>query len=83
MAKVSITISDQLLDQAQRADLDISAVAARALLEEVDRQARLAQFDAYLTHLDAVHGPAQESQVLAAEAWADQAIGPRPLRTGW
>ena len=74
MARVNITIPDELLDQARTAGLNVSRLAAAALAEELDRLAKLAELDAYLGELDAELGPVPQHELRAAREWADAAL---------
>ncbi len=74
MARVNITVPDELLDMARAAGLNISRLAAAALAEELDRRAKLAELDAYLAELDGEFGPVPEPELAAAREWADQAL---------
>ncbi len=72
MARVNITVPDELLSQARAAGLNVSRLAASAVAEELDRLAKIAELDAYLAELDAELGPLGEQEVVAAREWADQ-----------
>lgn len=76
MARVNITVPDAVLDRARAAGLNISALAGRALRDEIDRRAKIAALDTYLAELDAELGPIPEAERAAAREWADQAFGP-------
>jgi post-segregation antitoxin (ccd killing protein) len=85
MARVNITVPDELLDQARAAGLNVSRLAAAALTEEIDRRAKLAELDAYLSALDAELGPVPEQELDAARQWADAVLPadrPAPSRSG-
>lgn len=75
MARVNITMPDDLYDQAKRAGLNVSQLAQRAVAEELGRMAKIAELDAYLAELEAELGPTSESERAEAEAWADNALG--------
>ena len=77
MARVNITVPDELLDQARQAGLNVSRLAAAALTEELDRRAKNAELDAYLTELEAELGPISAEEMAAARDWADQTL-PNP-----
>jgi hypothetical protein len=79
MARVNITIPDDLLHQARAAGLNVSRVSALALAEELDRCAKIAALDRYLRELDAELGPIPEDEQLAAQEWADRVLGEAPL----
>jgi post-segregation antitoxin (ccd killing protein) len=72
MARVNITVPDELLAQARAAGLNVSRLAASAVAEELDRLAKIAALDSYLAELDAELGPLGDGEVAAARAWADQ-----------
>jgi len=85
MARVNITVPDELLDQARAAGLNVSRLAATALAEEIDRRAKIAQLDAYLAALEAELGPVPEQELDAAREWADAVLPadrPTPSRSG-
>jgi post-segregation antitoxin (ccd killing protein) len=72
MARVNITIPDELLSQARAAGLNVSRLAASAVAEELDRLAKIAELDAYLAELDAELGPLGDQELATAREWADQ-----------
>jgi hypothetical protein len=75
MARVNVTIPDDVLERARAAGLNVSAVAASALREELDRRAAIAALDSYLRELDLAMGPVSADDETAARDWADQALG--------
>lgn len=75
VARVTITIPDELLARTRAAGLNVSRVAASALSEELDRRAKIAALDSYLRELDAALGPLSAGDEAAARAWADRAFG--------
>ena len=82
MARVNITIPDELLEHARAAGLNVSRLAAAALAEELDRRAKIAALDAYLAELDAELGPVPQAESAAAAAWADRLTRrPAPKRS--
>jgi predicted transcriptional regulator len=82
MARVNITVPDELLDLARAAGLNVSRVAAAALAEELDRLAKIAELDAYLADLEAELGPPSPQELEAARKWADQMLPAEPTGTG-
>jgi post-segregation antitoxin (ccd killing protein) len=78
MARVNITVPDELLDHARAAGLNVSRLAAAALVEELDRRAKVAALDAYLAEQEAEFGPAPASDLEAAAEWADRLETSRP-----
>src|SRR5215470_8205362 len=71
MARVNITLPDDLLSQARAAGLNVSRLAAAALAEELDRRAKINELDAYLADLDHELGPVPQHELKAAREWAD------------
>jgi hypothetical protein len=80
MARVNITVPDELLGQARAAGLNVSRLAAAALAEELDRRAKIAELDVYLAEMDAEFGPVPAEELAAAAQWADR-IAPAPAPT--
>jgi hypothetical protein len=78
MARVNITVPDELLEHARVAGLNVSRVAAAALAEELDRLAKIAALDAYLAEMDAELGPVPEADRQEAAIWADGLEASRP-----
>jgi len=70
MARVNITVPDDVLDRARAERLNVSRVAAAALSEELDRRARVAALDVYLRELETELGPVPPREQVAAEKWA-------------
>ena len=74
MARVNITVPDDLLGRAKAAGLNVSRLAAAALAAELERRAKVAELDAYLADLDAEFGPIPQQESIAAREWADQVL---------
>ena len=72
MARVNISLPDELYDEARRARLNVSRVAAAALAAELNRQAKADALGAYLAQLDAELGPVTAADQARAEEWASQ-----------
>ncbi len=82
MARVNITMPDDLVIQARNARLNLSQVAQRAVAAELDRLSKIAELDTYLAELDADLGPVSDEERAEARTWADQALGsPRRRRS--
>jgi post-segregation antitoxin (ccd killing protein) len=79
MARVNITLPDDLLNQARAAGLNVSRLAAAALAEELDRRTKINQLDAYLADLDSELGPVPQHELRAAREWAEAVL---PARRG-
>lgn len=75
MARVNITMPDELHALAKRAGLNISQVAQQAVAAELARQAKVAELDAYLAELDAEMGPISDRDRAEAKEWADKVLG--------
>jgi post-segregation antitoxin (ccd killing protein) len=80
MARRNISLPDDLDEQARRARLNVSALAQRAVADELDRRRRMAALDAWLDELDAAHGAPSAKAKAKAKAWLDSAsaVQPRP-----
>lgn len=78
MARVNITIPDELLEHARAAGLNVSRLAAAALAEELDRRAKIAALDAYLAEMDAEFGPVPDADLHDAAAWVDGLVTSPP-----
>lgn len=74
MARVNITVPEDLLARARAAGLNVSRTAARALDEELDRRAKVEALDAYLGELDAQLGPIPPEEEEEAARWVDRII---------
>ncbi|MGH9127045.1 MAG: type II toxin-antitoxin system CcdA family antitoxin [Acidimicrobiales bacterium] len=70
MARRNISLPDALDEQARSARLNVSALAQRAVADELDRLARMSQLDAWLDELDGKDGPPSSVEIAEAEAWA-------------
>ena len=57
MARVNITVPDELYDEARSAGLNVSRVAQDAIRAELARLGKVAELDAYLAELEAELGP--------------------------
>ncbi|MHB8463794.1 MAG: type II toxin-antitoxin system CcdA family antitoxin [Acidimicrobiales bacterium] len=80
MARVNITMPDDLHRQAKRAGLNVSQLAQRAVASELTRLAKIAELDAYLAELESELGPISDLERSEAAAWADRVLGPSPRR---
>lgn len=75
MARINITMPDELSRAAKQAGLNVSRLAQRAVSEELARIAKVAELDRYLAELDASLGPLANSEMDDARAWADRVLG--------
>ena len=79
MARRNISLPDDLDQQARSARLNVSALAQRAVADELDRRERMAALDAWLDELDAANGAPSAKAKAKAQAWLDSATAV-PLR---
>jgi post-segregation antitoxin (ccd killing protein) len=75
MARRNISLPSDLDDEARRAGLNVSAIAQRAIAQELDRRRRMAALEEWLDELDAEHGAPSAAAMAEAEAWV---AGARP-----
>ena len=75
MARVNITMPDDLYQEARRAGLNVSQLAQRAVTAELARLAKIADLDAYLAELESELGPTSDADRADAKAWADRVLG--------
>jgi len=80
MARVNISMPEDVYRHARLAGLNISQLAQRAVRGELDRLDRIAGLDAYLAELEAELGPVGDAERAEARIWADRALGPEPRR---
>jgi len=80
MARRNISLPDDLDEQARSAHVNVSALAQRAVADELDRRQRMAALDAWLDELDAAHGVPSEKAKTMAQAWLDSAAAVTPGR---
>jgi hypothetical protein len=81
MARVNITVPDEVMAQARAAGLNVSRVATAALIDDLDKRAKIEAVDAYLAQLEMEHGPIPDDELAAANAWADRVLAPNPTRS--
>lgn len=74
MARVNITVPDDLLRQARAARLNISRLAAAALADELDRLAKATALQSYLAELESELGPLGAAERVDAQEWADRVL---------
>lgn len=74
MARVNITVPDDVLARARAAGVNVSRVSSRALTEELDRRLKIAALERYLDDLESESGPVPEAEAAAARQWADRLV---------
>lgn len=75
MARVNITVPDEVLSAARNAGLTISTVATEGLRRELERLSKADSVHRYLAELDAELGPSTAEEIERAQRWADAAFG--------
>ena len=80
MARVNITMPDDLYRGARGAGLNISQIAQAAVAAELNRLAKIADLDAYLAALEAELGPTSDLERGEAAEWAERVLGPTSAR---
>jgi Post-segregation antitoxin CcdA len=78
MARVNITVPDEVIVRARDAKLNISRVATAALVDELNRLAKMAELDGYLAELETERGPITEQEAAEGRAWLDAALTAPP-----
>ncbi len=76
MARVNITVPDELVAEAKERGWNISRMTMEALRAEVDKQRKIDELGRYLAELDEQLGPSTPEEVAAAEAWVNRVLGP-------
>lgn len=71
MARVNITVPDDVIRQARLAGLNVSQVATAALVDALDRRGRIEALDRYLAGLEAELGPIPVEEQVAAATWVN------------
>lgn len=80
MARVNITVPDEVVAQSRAAGLNVSRLATAALLDELDRRSKIDALDAYLAQLDRELGSIPHSERAAAATWVDKVLAPPSTR---
>ena len=75
MARVNITMPDELHAQAKLAGLNISQLTQQAVTAELARRAKISELDAYLAELGSEMGPLSDQERAEAKGWADKVLG--------
>ncbi|MCA0337107.1 MAG: type II toxin-antitoxin system CcdA family antitoxin [Actinobacteria bacterium] len=72
MARVNVSIPDEVIERARAAKLNVSALATSALEEALERQVKIEMAKDYLAELEAELGPISESERAEAVAILDR-----------
>ena len=80
MARVNITVPDDLYARARAAGLNVSAAAADGITQELERRDKCAELDRYLAEIEAEQGPPSEEEIAEVEAALGRAfvVSPEP-----
>lgn len=73
MARVNVSIPDDVIARARAVGLNVSAVATSALEEALERRLKIAMVDQYLAGIAAATGSMTEAERRDADAWLDSA----------
>lgn len=76
MARVNISLPDELHRRAKEEGINISKLTQQALTDELEKLDKIAAVDRYLAELEAEEGPPDPKKMAEAEAWADRMFGP-------
>lgn len=79
MARVNITVPDEVITRARAAKLNISRIATAALVEELNRLVKLAELDAHLAELEVERGPITKEDAAEGRAWLEAALAAPPV----
>lgn len=74
MARVNLTVPDDVVADAKAAGLNLSRVATSALVVELESRRKIAALDRYLDQLEAELGPIPRVEAEAAARWADEVL---------
>ena len=78
MARVNITIPDELVDEARQQGLNVSRLASSAVAFELDRLRKIAMLDVYLADMEAELGPISAEEQAEADEWVDRVLKGEP-----
>jgi Post-segregation antitoxin CcdA len=78
MARVNITVPDDLVAEAKARGWNISRMTMQALRDELERQRKIEELDHYLAQLDVELGPIPQEELDEAEAWVDRLLATPP-----
>jgi post-segregation antitoxin (ccd killing protein) len=73
MARVNVSIPDDVIERAREAGFNVSRLATSALEDALERQVKTAMLDEHLATLEAELGPIPPDELALANAWLDSA----------
>lgn len=79
MARVNMTIPDEVIERARAVGVNVSRVATEALVDELDRREKRRLLDEHLAEMDRRLGPVSSEDVAEAVAWADEMLEAEPV----
>lgn len=80
MARVNISLPDEIYRRAKEAGLNVSQLARRAITQELSDRAKIAGAYEYLAEMEGDHGPLTPDEIADARAWADDVYGSQQRR---
>lgn len=80
MARVNVSMPDDLYSAARASGLNISQLSQQAVRAELTRRSKVAELDVYLARLEDELGPVPDGERAAARRWADDLLGPTARR---
>lgn len=75
MARVNITVPDDVLTRARDHGLNVSGLATAALRNELERLDKVAGFERMMAEIDAEMGPRDPQEIEDARRWAEDVYG--------
>ncbi len=78
MARVNISVPDDVIARARAEGLNVSRVATGALVDELDRLGKVSALDTYLAELEVELGPIPAEEAAAAATWVSQVLSKEP-----
>ena len=76
MDRVNISIPEELHRRAKEAGLNISKLTRDAIIDELERRAKIVELEKYLAEMDAELGPISEEDQARADAWVERMLNP-------
>jgi post-segregation antitoxin (ccd killing protein) len=73
MARVNVSIPDDVIERARAAGLNVSRLATSALEEALEKRVKIQLVDEYLAELEAELGPIPQEDLDRADAWWESA----------
>lgn len=76
MARMNISLPDDLVRRAKEAGLNVSKLTRDAIIDELERLAKIAELEKYLAEMEAEHGPISDEDQARADAWVERMLNP-------